>query len=173
MGRIRLRRIWWAVSAWRRISGGFAAGEPVLITAVSHQPGARPKHHLSGLTCSSIQAWPGAVNAIWSSLQALPLLRGCLGCGRGLRPRSEQPLTSTGDSYSAGHTIWPGYFASGTTDLYLYVDRWNPGVATGAAAESDETNNRAELHGLQVTGPNPTSVFQRRADELPPRPAQP
>ena len=49
-------------------------------------------------------------------------------------------------------TVWPGFFASGTTDLYIYADSWNPGVASGAVIESNEGNNRAHLGGLTVIG---------------------
>ncbi len=54
--------------------------------------------------------------------------------------------------------MWPGWFAQGTTDLYVYVDSWNAGVAYGAVDEADETNNRAEIHNIGVTGPNPVQV---------------
>jgi len=56
-------------------------------------------------------------------------------------------------------------------DLYLYVDSWNPGVAGGAVAESNEANNRAELHGLVVSGPNPKLLSLQSAGLLPERPA--
>lgn len=85
-----------------------------------------------------------------------------------LAPGESITLTSTVESYDPAQTIWPGWFARGTRDLYLYVDSWNPGVVTGAVAESDETNNRAELH-VNVTGQNPRfNVAQ--ADNLGPRP---
>lgn len=54
--------------------------------------------------------------------------------------------------------MWPGWLAIGTSDLYLYVDSYDLAAPSGAADESDENNNRAELHGLTVTGVNPAQV---------------
>lgn len=65
-------------------------------------------------------------------------------------------LTSTSNSYYADNTYWPGYFAQGTTDLYVYVDSWNGGVPNGAINERNENNNRAEIHALQVKGITPS-----------------
>ena len=94
----------------------------------------------------------------------------------GLAPGQSITLTSTPDSYSAEYTRWVGAFPKGTKDLYLYVDSWNPGVAEGAVAEADETNNRAEYHV-------PSSAVLERAldansaitpeERVPPRPARP
>jgi len=69
----------------------------------------------------------------------------------GLAPGQSVTLTSTPDSYAVDYSIWPGSFASGTSDLYLYADSWNPWVSSGAVLESDETNNLAEGH-ITVTG---------------------
>jgi hypothetical protein len=71
----------------------------------------------------------------------------------GLAPGQSITLNSTASSYSSQHTKWSGQFLSGTTDLYLYVDTWSANrSANGAVLESNEANNRAELHGLVVTG---------------------
>jgi hypothetical protein len=64
-------------------------------------------------------------------------------------------LSSAVGSFSPENSYWPGYFVNGTSDLYLYVDSWKPGIGLGAVVESNEANNRAELHGLVVTGSNP------------------
>ncbi len=80
-------------------------------------------------------------------------------------------LRSTPDSYAAGQTFWPGSFAPGTTDLYLYVDSWNPGDISntlGACQESDERNNQFALHGLSVTGS--LGAGQLEPPAIPPRP---
>ena len=50
------------------------------------------------------------------------------------------------------------------------MDTWNPGVAKGMVAESDETNNRVELTSFQVGGLNPTGINRLSVEELPPRP---
>ena len=68
--------------------------------------------------------------------------------------------------------IWPGWFAAGTTDLYFYADSFNPGVAVGAVAELDESNNRAELHDLNVAGASPLQVQLPILDQRPLWPAQ-
>src|SRR4029450_4990452 len=64
-----------------------------------------------------------------------------------VEPGQSITLTSTPDSYLAANTRWRGQFAQGTSDLYVYVDSWNPTVATGAVDELNETKNRAEYHG--------------------------
>jgi hypothetical protein len=81
-----------------------------------------------------------------------------------------QSVTLSSQSLPPGYSIWPGYFAAGSSDLYAYADSYNPGVVAGSVAESDETNNRAELHGLTVTGPNPALVGMRGATDLLSRP---
>jgi hypothetical protein len=81
-----------------------------------------------------------------------------------------QSITLSSLSLPAGYSIWPGYFAAGSSDLYAYADSYKPGMMGGAAAESDETNNRAELHGLSVTGPNLSLVSLQDVTDLLSRP---
>jgi hypothetical protein len=153
----------------------FEAGEEVLVTVtITNQGTARAAPFWVDLFINPSEA-PTVANTLWNHLCALTPCHGIAwGVVDGLDPGESITLTSTEEDYSDGHTIWPGYFVNGTTDLYLYVDVWNPGVATGAAAELDETNNRAELHGLQVSGENPVQALsQQQAEELPPRPALP
>ena len=108
---------------------------------------------------------PTAANQIWNTRCSL---KPCLGMAwyvaNGLEPG--QSITLSSQSLAPGYSIWEGWFAAGTTDLYVYADSYNPGVAAGAVAELNESNNRAELHGLNVTGLNPlqlqlASVYQR------------
>jgi hypothetical protein len=114
---------------------------------------------------------PERANTIWSDYCSLDP---CLGISwyvaTGLEPGQSIKLTSTYGSYADGYTVWPGYFVNGTTDLYLYVDSWNPGVPTGAVAESYEDNNRAELHGLEVTGASGAQSVTSLCVDPPPRP---
>jgi hypothetical protein len=77
-----------------------------------------------------------------------------------------QSITLSSNSLPPGYSIWPSWFAAGTSDLYAYADSFNPGVVAGAVAESDEANNRAELHGLTVTGPNPALVGLRSVAQV-------
>ncbi|UCC63181.1 MAG: hypothetical protein JSV36_20990 [Anaerolineae bacterium] len=90
----------------------------------------------------------------------------------GLAVGESTTLTSLG-GYAAQHSRWPGSLPPGRHDLYVYADTWRPLVSSGAVAESDETNNRAELLGVEVSaagrageGPWPPVV-------LPPRPVTP
>ncbi len=91
---------------------------------------------------------PSGPNQRWDSVCGL---KPCYGIAwyvdQTLAPGQSITLTSTADSYAASYTRWPGAFAPGTRDLYLYVDSWNPGVAHGAVLEKDETNNHFEFHG--------------------------
>jgi hypothetical protein len=85
------------------------------------------------------------------------------------------PSGSTPGAYCNANTSWPGAFASGAKDLYLFVDSWNPTVATGAVTESDETNNRAERHFLSPLAGAADFDIQmmdvRRPEDLPERPS--
>ena len=54
---------------------------------------------------------------------------------------------------SAPHTIWGGFFYPGTQNLYVYADSFSTnGSPNGGIVESDETNNRSELHFLNPLG---------------------
>jgi hypothetical protein len=152
----------------------FAAGEEVLITVVITNQGTARANPFWVDFYINPSTPPTAANTLWNFVCSLDPCYGIAwGVADGLDPGESITLVSTEDSYSEGHTIWPGYFASGTTDLYLFADSWNPGVVTGAAAESDEGNNRAEAHGLQVAGENPVSASSRQVEDLPPRPVLP
>ncbi|GIV98402.1 MAG: hypothetical protein KatS3mg057_3059 [Herpetosiphonaceae bacterium] len=149
----------------------FSSDEPVGITVIVTNTGsaATGPFWVDFYINPSVQ--PTQANMLWYDLCTLDPCQGIAWyVAGGLGPNQSITLTSTPDSYASGHTIWSGSFVPGTTDLYLYVDVWNPGVATGMVKESDEANNRAELHGLSVTGTTTARPGQRRADELPARP---
>ena len=132
----------------------------------------------SVMRTSAVSAWldlyinpsspPTAANQVWNTRCGLTP---CFGMAwevtSGLAPG--QSITLSSLSLPAGYSIWPGYFAAGTSDLYAYADSYNPGVVAGAVAESSETNNRGELHGLTVTGPNPAPVGAPSVADLRPR----
>jgi hypothetical protein len=145
----------------------FEAGEAVRIDVTITNIGNAP----------STPAWvdlyinPSATPAPSTPWNAVCGLQPCFGLVwivPALAPGQRVTLSSSAGSYAQRYSIWPGWFASGTTDLYLYVDSWNPGVSDGAIFESDESNNQAELPGLLVSGPNPT-VAHRLATTLPAR----
>jgi hypothetical protein len=71
----------------------------------------------------------------------------------GLAPGASIVLTS--EQIDPGQSIWPGFFAPGTSDIYAFADSWNTSVPTGAVLERSETNNRFALLGLSVTGSAP------------------
>lgn len=150
----------------------FAAGEPVIITVVVENRGnAVAPPFWVDLYINP--ASPPTVNNLWNNLCTLSPCYGIAwAVENGLAPGERVTLTSTPASYAAPYTRWPGSFAAGTTDVYALADSWNPGVSTGAVLESDETNNRAELHGLAVRGSRHAQRSIASAS-VAPRPAQP
>lgn len=87
-------------------------------------------------------------------------------------PGESITLTSTPDSYYAPNTRWQRIFLKDTKSLYLYVDSWNPGMATGAVEELDETNNVASFT-ITTRRTNTDASVQPLPDTLPPRPVRP
>ena len=86
--------------------------------------------------------------------------------------KAGESITLTSSLFPPGYSIWPGWFASGTTDLYLYVDSYNPGSTYGAVLEGSESNNQFHLGGLTVTGKNPVLLTTQSAGDLLERPAR-
>jgi uncharacterized repeat protein (TIGR01451 family) len=68
----------------------------------------------------------------------------------GLAAGASITLTSNGVgglAPSGPHTIWSGSFVNGTQHLYVYADSFSTdGSPNAGILESNETNNRAELH---------------------------
>jgi hypothetical protein len=147
----------------------FAAGEQVEVrVTVTNQGSAATGSFWLDLYINPSSP-PTAANQIWNTRCGLTP---CFGMAwevtSGLAPG--QSITLSSLSLPPGYSVWPGYFAAGTSDLYAYVDSYNPGIVDGAVAESNEANNRAELHGLRVTGPNPALVDVRSLAEVRVRP---
>ena len=134
----------------------YRAGELVQITVVITNQGKGPTGSFWVDFYINPSHPPTGFNRTWDELCSL---NPCFGIAwyieDGLNPGESLTLTSTLDNYSKEHTYWPGWLASGASDLYLAVDSWNSTGSTGLVQELDETNNVTELHGLQVTGPNP------------------
>jgi uncharacterized repeat protein (TIGR01451 family) len=115
---------------------------------------------------------PAAANQLWNTHCSLaPCFGMAWQVADGLAPGASVTLTSK--QLPAGYTIWPGWFAAGTTDLYVYVDSYNSGIALGAVAEGDESNNLLHLGGLTVSGANPPIAQLRSVADLPARPQRP
>jgi len=152
----------------------FAAGDPVTIdVTIANNGSAHAAPFWVDLYINPSQP-PTAANRTWNMVCGMtPCFGITWAVPSGLDPGDSITLSSAPGQFAAPYSIWPGYFARGTADLYLYVDSWNPGVAGGAVAESNEGNNRAELHGLVVTGPNPSLLSLQSAARLPARPALP
>ncbi|MDM8521432.1 Calx-beta domain-containing protein [Anaerolineales bacterium HSG6] len=144
----------------------FTTADEVLITVVvTNQGTARADSFWVDLFINPASE-PSQGSAIWNELCTLTP---CYGLAwhvtDGLNPGESVTLTSTAGNFSADHTIWSGQFAAGTSDLYLYVDTWSPERGSaGLVSESDETNNRAELHGLSVTGSSPRDAVRSVVD---------
>ncbi|GIK43291.1 MAG: hypothetical protein BroJett011_71240 [Chloroflexota bacterium] len=68
----------------------------------------------------------------------------------GLAPGASIILTSNGVgglAPSGPQTIWNGSFVAGTQDLFVYADSFSQnGSPNGGIVESNESNNRSELH---------------------------
>jgi hypothetical protein len=145
------------------------AGEPVEIEVTITNQGNAPAGAFWVDLYLNPSAPPTEANQLWNTRCGM---QPCFGMAwevtSGLAPGQRVTLSSR--SLPAGYSIWPGYFASGTSDIYVYADSYYPGVAGGAVAERDEANNRAELHGLNVTGSNPTFVGLQNAKDLQLRP---
>jgi len=131
----------------------FSANEAVLINVVVTNQGDAPTGAFWVDLFINPKTPPTNANFMWHEQCGLTPCYGLAWRVNGLQPGESVTLTSTADSYSMAHAIWPGYFASGTTDLYVYVDTWSPSHSVdGAITESNEANNRAEYHGLNVKG---------------------
>ncbi|MEM8532244.1 MAG: Ig-like domain-containing protein, partial [Chloroflexota bacterium] len=156
------------------------ASEPVTITVTITNSGTAPASNFWVDFYINPDTPPTAPNIPWNETCSL---EPCYGIAwfieNTVAPGDSITLTSTTDSYFQPNTIWPGYFAPGTTDLYLYVDSWNRDTSTGggspfgAVRESDETNNRSEQTGLTIERAQLAPASTRRPEDLPTRPNRP
>jgi hypothetical protein len=148
----------------------FTAGEPTEITVVVENRGsAAAADFWVDLSINPDQP-PSAANQPWNLHCALTPCYGLAWYVQELAPGKRVTLSSK--SLPTGYSIWPGFFAAGSTDLYAYADTYNPGVPGGAVAESDEANNQIRLGGLTVTGTNPARFSLRTVAELQQRPVR-
>jgi len=105
---------------------------------------------------------PTAANVRWNQTCGTSNVSYCFGLAWQISQTLQAGQSVTLKSLATGNghfdidsSRWQGWFANGTTDLYVYADSWNPTVVYGANQETDETNNRAEIRNLVVTGTNP------------------
>lgn len=132
----------------------FSAGEPVAVSVVVKNTGDAPAPPF-WVDLYLNPAQRPQPNLTWNQLCTVTPCFGLSWYAPGLRPGESMTLTSTVSSFVAGQSVWPGYFAAGTTDLFVLADSWKPGSPTGAASESNEGDNLFIQRGLDVTGPNP------------------
>jgi hypothetical protein len=149
----------------------YSAEESVLITAVVVNQGNAVADGFWVDFYINPDRAPG-VNVRWSDVCSLSPCYGLAWYVEDLAPGESVVLTSNAGSYERDHSRWDGRFAPGTSALYLYVDSWNPTVATGGVLESNESNNLAERHGLTVSGLDASEVEVTEPLELPPRPVR-
>jgi hypothetical protein len=146
----------------------FSAGEPLEITMVVENRGTGPATGFwIDLSINPDQS-PTSANRPWNEHCTLTPCYGLAWYVQVLAPGARITLTSK--ALPAEYSIWPGFFAAGTSDLYVYADSWNPSGVVGAVAESDEANNQFHRGGLVVTGPNPSQANPQTASDLVMRP---
>jgi hypothetical protein len=133
----------------------FAAGEPVRILVTVTNLGTTPSKPAWADLFINPSSPPSRANIRWNDVCGLNPCFGIAWQVPALAPGQSVTLSSDPGQFPADYSVWPGWFASGTSDLYVYVDSWNPPAPTGSNLEESETNNRAELHGLRVSGTNP------------------
>ncbi|MBA3471087.1 MAG: integrin [Herpetosiphonaceae bacterium] len=149
----------------------FAAGAAVQVTVTITNTGDAPSPAAWADLYINPNTPPTAPNTPWNQTCTLSPCTGIAWVIPALAPGDHVTLTSTVGSYADDYTIWPGFFIAGTTDLYLYVDSYNEGNASGAVVERDEQNNRAEIHGLTVIGRIPAWSPDLLPADIPIRPA--
>ncbi len=152
-------------------TSSFASEEPVLITVVVTNIGNAPADDFWVDAYLNPSAPPTVGNQVWNERCGL---QPCFGLAwyvtEPLLPGASVTLTSGPGGPYADNTIWPGYFAPGTTDLYIYADSYSDDGGPGALIrEHYETNNRAELHGLVVAGITAQDDLTLPAEALPAR----
>jgi hypothetical protein len=110
---------------------------------------------------------PG-VNDPWNELCALDpcfgmawFYTGTLAPGESVVLLSRPQDAQTPNGFVTASSIWPGFFANGTSKLYAVVDSWNRDTTggvrdpNGAVIEHNETNNRAEADVVVTPGALP------------------
>lgn len=144
----------------------FEAGEAVVITAEITNQGTSVAEDFWVDFYINPSPPPNSANIVWNGVCGMSPCFGIVWFVPELAPGETITLTSTDNSYSVSHTIWPGWFALGTSDLYLYVDSYGLSSPNGAVIESNETNNRFELRGISVTGKNPAQINNYQIDSM-------
>ncbi len=110
------------------------------------------------------------VNNRWNDLCGMSPCYGLAWYVPSLGPGQSVALSS--NNPARDYSVWPGYFARGTTNLHLYVDSWNPGTSVGSVDERNENNNLYTYPGgVMVTGLSVTND-EPATPTMPDRPIQ-
>lgn len=148
----------------------FNAGSPVTINVVVTNQGQLPADGF-WVDFYINPAHTPTVNHRWNDLCGISPCYGLAWYVSGLG--AGQSIALSSNNRIPEYSVWPGYFASGTTNLHLYVDSWNPGASYGSVSELNEGNNLYTYPGaVMVTG---LTLSNEEADvqRLPLRPARP
>jgi uncharacterized repeat protein (TIGR01451 family) len=131
-----------------------AVGQLVTITVIVTNTGSAPANNFWIDFYINPSSPPTRANQVWNlRCSQTPCTGLAWNVTQALAPGQSVRLTSTAGSYAPAQTRWPGYFAGGTNDLYTYVDSYSDnGSPNGVWLEINESNNRAEQHGLNVAG---------------------
>lgn len=141
----------------------FQAGQPAEIRVTVSNQGNAPSNGFWVDLYINPDIAPTRANQPWDKHCGLQPCAGMAWYVAGLAPG--QSITLSSNTLQPGYAAWPGWFVAGTSDLYAYVDSWSPGHNNGYIEERDETNNRAELHGLVVSSASSGLV---KARSIPP-----
>jgi hypothetical protein len=146
-----------------------SAGEPVVINVVVTNQGDAPADGF-WVDFYINPAGTPSVNTRWNDLCGMSPCYGLAWYVSGLE--TGQSINLSSNSPAAAYSLWPGYFAGGTSTLQLFVDSWNSTVSYGSVGEKIESNNLFIYPGgVSVTGLSAASEAPN-ASELPNRPAR-
>ena len=155
----------------------FAADEPVMIELTVTNSGQAATNASFWVDLHINPARIPEQNLLWQDNCGLFPCHGITwGVTQTLQPGESVVLRSSLDSYITKHTRWQGSLLAGTTDLYAFLDVWDPDTDFGTVNEGEqgEANNIVRLSGLTVTGSQPPKVqANTTAPVLSPRPKQP
>jgi hypothetical protein len=138
----------------------FSSSQQVLVTVTVTNTGTGPT--ASGfwvdLYVNPAQV-PSAANLRWEMNCGIDPCRGIAWyVDRVLAPGESVVLRSLRGSYVDESTLWDGRLPAGARSMYIFVDSWNPTVATGAVPELDERNNLFGRTDVRVTGLAPATL---------------
>jgi hypothetical protein len=142
----------------------FSSSQQVLVTVTVTNTGTGPT--ASGfwvdLYVNPAQV-PSAANLRWEMNCGIDPCRGIAWyVDRVLAPGESVVLRSLRGSYVDESTLWDGRLPAGARSMYIFVDSWNPTVATGAVPELDERNNLVGRTDVRVTGLAPATLQSTR-----------